>query len=102
MPKEIRNNPERCSCFGACSINVCPLDPEAHLRSKLPEENSCPFCLKKKSKSQKGMRTLMPSRLLEFVPKSNIKMLNRRNQKRWRQKIYENKYNSNNTNNKIH
>ena len=80
------NNPERCPRFSDCSINVCPLDEEMFLRNKLPEENFCPFRIKKKNKFQKGIKTLMPCRLLEFVPKSNLKMLNKRNQRRWREK----------------
>ncbi len=72
----------RCPQFYNCSINFCPLDLEANLR-KGEEENRCPFRINKKTKDQKGMKTLAPTCVLEFVPKSNLKMLNKRNKKRW-------------------
>ncbi len=76
---------EDCPRFNFCPINVCPLDKEAELRNKLPDENRCPFCLNKKGKNQKGIRTLAPHRVLKVVPVSNLKMLNTRNQKRWQE-----------------
>ena len=81
--KETISSPEMCPRFDDCSINICPLDEEAFLRSKLPEETSCPFTLKKRKKSQRGIKTLMPYHCLKVIPKSNLKMLNRGNQKRW-------------------
>ena len=80
---KIIENLRKCPRFNWCSINVCPLDLEADLRNKLPGENQCPFTINKKSKSQKGIRTQMPSPILKFVPKSNVKMLHKRNQGRW-------------------
>ena len=80
IKNKIQTNPEKCPRFNVCQINVCPLDPEANFRDKLPDENRCPFCINKKSKAQKGIRTRMPDSLIGFVPKSNFKMLNRRNQ----------------------
>jgi hypothetical protein len=74
-------NLRKCNRFSSCLINICPLDSDAGLRNKRSGENPCPFCLNKKSKGQKGMRTLAPRSVLEFIPESNIKMLNRRNQK---------------------
>ncbi len=76
-------NMKRCPRFNSCSANVCPIDADAGLRKQLPGEDRCPFCLKKKSEGQKGIRTLAPSSILEVIPKSNLKMLNRRSQKRW-------------------
>lgn len=73
----------KCPRFNFCSCNVCPLDLQAQLRKRLPEEEFCPFCLKKKSESQKGIRTRMPDTILKFVPELNVKLLNKRNQKRW-------------------
>jgi len=32
---------EACPRFKGCSVNVCPLDPEQHLRNKLPDEPDC-------------------------------------------------------------
>jgi len=76
-------NMKKCSRFEGCSDNVCPLDSEVHLRENLPGENSCPFTLKKRKKSQKGIKTLAPHNILEVIPKSNKNLLNKRNQKRW-------------------
>ena len=83
MKNKINNNPECCPRFENCSINICPLDPKVNLRNKLPEENNCPFTIKKRSRSQKGMKLLAPNHLLEVIPESNTKLLNKDNQKRW-------------------
>jgi len=77
------SNLKKCPRWNYCSTNICPLDPDVNLRNKLPKENICPFCLKKKAGFQKGIRTLSTDSVLEVVPESNIKLLNRRNQKRW-------------------
>lgn len=81
--RNLIDNLKKCPRFKFCSYNICPLDIEANSKNKLPEENVCPFCLKKKTISQKGIRTLAPDSILEFVPKWNLKTLNKRNQKRW-------------------
>jgi hypothetical protein len=81
--KEIIENLRKCPRFNYCSINICPLDSEANLRNKLPEEEPCPFLIKKRGKEQRGIRTQAPDSILEVIPKSNLKMLNLRNQKRW-------------------
>jgi len=81
--KGVVENLKKCNRFNCCSVNVCPLDGEANLRNSLSGENKCPFCLNKKSRLQKGIRTLAPAGILQFVPESNLKMLNRRNQRRW-------------------
>lgn len=85
MPREeeISENLRKCPRFNWCSINICPLDLAVNLRNKLPEENQCPFTINKKSKFQKGIRTQMSSPIFEVIPESNIKMLNKGNQKRW-------------------
>jgi len=80
---KIIENIKRCPRFNFCSHNICPLDPEASQRISLRDENPCPFCLKKKTTLQKGMKTRMSAGVLKFVPISNTKMLNYRNQKRW-------------------
>jgi hypothetical protein len=82
MQKENYQNLKVCPRFNQCSANICPLEPEANLRNKLPNESLCPFCLKKKATFQRGIRTLAPASVLAVVPESNVKMLNRRNQKR--------------------
>jgi hypothetical protein len=81
--KEIINNLKECPRFNFCSYNICPLDIEANSKNKLPEETVCPFCLKKKATSQKGIKTLVTASILEFIPEFNVKLLNKRNQKRW-------------------
>ncbi len=83
--EKISENLRECSRFNDCSINTCPLDLGAHLRNRFPEENICPFMVKKKNKEQKGIKTLIPYSVLKFIPKSNLKMLNKRNQKRWQE-----------------
>lgn len=76
-------NLKNCLRFKKCSINLCPLDFEAKFKKNLSEENICPFTIKKKGKFQKGIKTLAPDSILKLVPKSNVKMLNKRNQKQW-------------------
>jgi len=39
--------------------------------------------IKKRGKEQKGIRTQAPDIILKVIPESNIKMLNKGNQKRW-------------------
>jgi len=81
--KEIIEGLRKCPRFNWCSANICPLDLEADLKNKLPEENQCPFTINKKSKPQKGIRTQMSSPILKVVPESNVKMLHNRNRRRW-------------------
>jgi hypothetical protein len=81
--KEITENLKNCPRFSTCSINKCPLDDEVNLRIELDEEKSCPFTIKKREKGQKGIRTQAPDIILKVIPESNIKLLNKRNQKRW-------------------
>ena len=39
---EIHNEPYyECPQFEACSCNLCPLDPDMHLRVPLPEDEPC-------------------------------------------------------------
>lgn len=81
--KITKNNLQKCLRFTFCSHNICPLDIDANLRNKLPDEDICPFCLKKKTSFQKGIRTLAPDSIIEVIPELNVKLLNKRNQKRW-------------------
>lgn len=83
MKNKTNNSPERCPRFENCSSNICPLDPEASLRIKFPEEDVCPFTVKKRLKGQRGMKLLAPANLIQVIPESNVKMLHRRNQKQW-------------------
>ena len=81
--EKIIENLIKCTRFSWCSINICPLDPEANLRTKLPEESCCPFTINKRGRGQKGIRILARDSILEVIPKSNVKMLNKGNLKRW-------------------
>jgi hypothetical protein len=81
--EQIIQNFKACPRWDWCSTNICPLDPEVALRTKLPEEDSCPFTIKKKRKSQRGIKTFAPDSVLEVIPKSNSEMLNNKNLKRW-------------------
>lgn len=81
--EEIIKNLKKCPRFNWCSANICPLDLEANLKNKLFGENQCPFTIKKKDRRQKGIRTQVPSPILEVISESNIKMLNNGNLKRW-------------------
>ena len=85
MPKEeeITKNLMHCPRFNDCSVNICILDPEVNLRNRLPEENPCPFTIKKRSKEQKGIKLLAPDNVFKVVPESNKEMLNKGNLKRW-------------------
>jgi len=82
MPK-ISENLRKCARFNYCSINICPLDLKANLRNELPGEESCPFSIKKRNKGQKGIKTQATDSILEVIPESNLKILHKRNQKRW-------------------
>ena len=81
--EEVTKNLMHCPRFNECSINICVLDPEVNLRKKLPEENACPFTIKKRARKQKGIRLAAPDSVLEVIPKSNKEMLNKGNLKRW-------------------
>ena len=74
---------KRCGRFSSCSAHICPIDPDANLIDAVEGESICPFTIKKKSKEQKGIKTLARDSVLEVIPESNLKMLNNRNQKAW-------------------
>ena len=81
--KEIINNLKDCPRFSVCSINKCPLDYEVELRTELPEEEKCPFTIKKRKKGHKGIRIQAPDSVLKVIPELSVKILNKRNQRRW-------------------
>ncbi len=76
------NNIRKCPRFDCCSANSCPIDINAHFRRNLPNEDYCPFTIKKKPKGQKGAKTLTPYIVLEVIPNKNHKMLNMASLKR--------------------
>lgn len=75
---------EICPRFNKCSVNICPLDPKAEERTNVPDEDICPFTIKKRKKSQRGLVTHAPDNIFKVIPESNLKMLSRANQRRWR------------------
>jgi hypothetical protein len=81
--KEAINNLKNCPRFPACSINKCPLDYEAKLRTEIPGEEKCPFTLKKRGKNQKGIRILALDNTIKVISELNTGMLNKGNLKRW-------------------
>ena len=81
----MNKNLKKCPRFEWCSINICPLDFEQKIRIAMSEEKSCPFTIKKRLKSEKGITTIVSDSILRFIPKSNQKMLNKRNLKRFRE-----------------
>lgn len=74
---------EKCQRFPKCSANICPLDPKSEERTYIPEEDVCPFTIKKRKRFQKGVITRTSDSILKVIPESNLKMLNNANQKRW-------------------
>ena len=76
-------NLEKCPRFNFCSANICPLDFYVNQRTYIKGEDVCPFTIKKRDKFQRRLKLRMPDSILKVVPKSNVKMLNKRNLKRW-------------------
>jgi hypothetical protein len=74
-----------CSRFEECSAPICLLDELAEIRTSQDDDVKCPFTIRKKSYSEKGIVTLMPERLLKVIPKSNLPILNKRSLKRRKQ-----------------
>jgi len=97
--KDCVRNISRCKSYERCSINICPLDFNMHLRAKWPEGKICRWMReetqqKVRFRGQKhptvlkfGGRT-MSDDLLKLVPKSMVEKLNKVSCKRWL-KIYE-------------
>jgi len=83
MKDENQLNMEKYSRFLGCSTPICPLDAEAAERTYLPGEEVCPFTVKKRGKSQRGLKLRAPDSILKVIPEWNLKMLNNANQKRW-------------------
>ncbi len=85
--KSIRNM-EKCPSWEKCSQNLCPLDYELHLRVG-GESDKCRWMREPQKKKIKGRefisgRGVMPSGILIFVPRENIKCLNKVSQKQWK------------------
>jgi len=76
----IENNQrmEKCPRFINCNTPICPLDKEAQIRIRYPEDDICIYCRQKK---QKGIRLSMPKELRKLVPESNVLLLSWKNQK---------------------
>jgi hypothetical protein len=87
--EEIVQNLERCPYFERCSQNLCPLDLELYLRTG-GKEDKCRW-MRETRKVKIGNKKFlsggetMPDAILKFVPRENIKMLNKFSQKRWKE-----------------
>lgn len=71
-----KNPMEECSRFETCNAPVCPLDEEAHLRMRYPEDDICVYC---RTKKKKGIRLRMPKELRKLVPGKNVHLLSQKN-----------------------
>ena len=80
---EIMENLKICPHFNTCSYNLCPLDLELELRTGDIKEDGCNWMQNYRTKNRRHIRRPMPEGLLKFVPKKNVKMLNKSNRKRW-------------------
>jgi hypothetical protein len=76
-------NLKKCNQFNKCSANLCPLDGDSRFRRNFLGEKRCPYTINRKDTKEKGIKTLMSTYLLNFIPIRNLKVLNKRNQKRW-------------------
>ena len=74
----------KCSRFGSCSYNLCPLDEELESRTGTIKEDGCDWMQNYRTKNRRHIRRLMPDGLLKLVPEKNLRMLSRANQRRWR------------------
>lgn len=80
-------NMEKCPKFPTCSRNFCPLDLELHLRSG-GKADKCRY-MREAKQTKIGQRHFisggaqMSDVLLNFVPESNLKSLNKSSQERW-------------------
>jgi len=102
---KVIENLERCSRFEKCSQNFCPLDLDLHFRVG-GEGDKCRWMRKGYIYSKKGTQLknlgrysgqqlkhgeflsggrCMPRGLLKYVPKKNVKWLNKISQKAWHQ-----------------
>lgn len=85
----VMKNLEKCPHFNTCSRNLCPLDPELHLRVG-GKQDRCRYMQVPRKKKIQGREfvsggSVMPDTLLNFVPRDNLKLLNSASQKRWKQ-----------------
>ena len=67
------SNLKKCPRWNYCSTNICPLDPDVNLRNKLPKENICPFCLKKKAGYEEGTEKPLEKQKGFLYSKSKLK-----------------------------
>ncbi len=86
--EEIRENMKKCPRWDHCSKNLCPLDLELNLRVG-NENNKCRWMKepqKKKIKEREFVSggSAIPSGILIFVPRANVKWLNDDSQKKWK------------------
>ncbi len=86
--KEMLKNLQKCPSFDTCSQNLCPLDLDLHLRLGSICDR-CRWMREPKAKKIKGRvfmsgGRVMPNGILNFVPESNLRWLNKASQKQWK------------------
>jgi len=84
---KIIENLKKCPSFDRCNQNLCPLDPELHLRG-VNYSDKCRWMREPLRKKINGREFVsgggvMLDGILNFVPRSNLKWLNESTQKRW-------------------
>jgi hypothetical protein len=88
IEEKVIENLKRCPYFNRCNQNLCPLDFELHLRSGNTSDKCRwmrePKKVKVKNKGFISGGGVMPDAILNFVPESNLRWLNRASQKRWK------------------
>lgn len=83
---EIVENLKKCPHFDFCSRNLCPLDLELQLRTG-GLADKCRYMRDAKASKINGRDfvsggTAMPDAILNFVPRENLRLLNRTSQKK--------------------
>ena len=81
---QIIDNMRRCRRFEYCSAPVCPLNAEAEYTERLPEEEQCIFCVKRRVRGERRSRRPLTPYMLEVIGESEAKHLSERNLKAWR------------------
>lgn len=80
---------EKCPNFYRCSQNFCPLDLELELRSG-KSNDVCRWMREAKISKVAGREfvsggAVMPDVILNFVPRKNLKRLNKKSQDKWKE-----------------
>ena len=78
-------NIKKCPRYDYCSIPVCPLDFWVSEKTELPGEEKCPLLIQRRTEKEKaeGIKVSIRGGCVFNVWRTNVKMLNTRNLKRW-------------------